>query len=420
MKPLRTDTRGSVLIITVFGIFLLMAIAGAATDLGRWALVELQVQQAVDAAALAAAAMPDKKSDGTDVTDADRDATVMRYFAMNYPANFMGVSIPPSAAKPTYSATDLTIAVSGVQMPTKFMQFVGLSTLPVHASSGLKITTSSTGTSYDIMLVLDNSASMASDDVGSVNSLESTAPGTVLNTAISYCQAHSPFVSANPAFCNLTSASSKTDPFTTGLVGKSRLNALRYAANTFATHLLSKNSHSLVAAVNWSDGVIGTLPVTSDLPTITNYLNGMYAWGGTNSYEGFQRAQTLASGFDPSHVHVVIYITDGINTIADSASEHVTSGVVSDRYGCNGRTLCTETNRLTNDVCTAFKNSNTRIYAIAFGTEISDPAAQAFMKACASADATGKPLFFIAPDAQTLSTAFNGILTSIRKIKIVR
>ena len=418
-----SDTRGNVLIMTVFGIFLLVAVAGASTDFGRWALVTLQAQQAIDAAALAAATLPNT------ATDTDRGNAVNRYFLMNYPANFMGVNITTGNISATFGATT-KITINNVSMPTRLIRTVGVDTLRVSAANAIQTTNTTNGNNYDIMLVLDNSGSMASDDVGDVNSLESTLPAIALKSAVAYCK-NSVIGKTDPAVCtNLTKDS-------TGLIGHSRLNALRYAATTFAANLLAKNSHSLVGAVNWSDKVIGSLHTTSDLATITGYLNRMYAFGGTNSYEGFQKAQELSAGFDPSHVHVVIYITDGINTIADSKSEHYvppppsappgTLGTVQDSSvpPCNSHDLCRKTNDLTLPLCTAFKDSGAQIYTIAFGKDINDGSvdantAQTFMKACASTDASGNPNFYIAPDAQTLSDKFNAILSSIRKIKIMK
>ncbi len=76
-----SNRRGNVLLITAAVILILLGVSGASVDFGRQAMIKARIQQAIDAAAIAIAAMPPTAS------DADRYATFTRYLTNNYSGN---------------------------------------------------------------------------------------------------------------------------------------------------------------------------------------------------------------------------------------------------------------------------------------------------------------------------------------------
>ncbi|MGK3796894.1 hypothetical protein, partial [Enterococcus faecium] len=60
-----------------------------------------------------------------------------------------------------------------------------------------------------------------------------------------------------------------------GLLGPTRINALRYAANALASQVLASGSDSRIGAVTWASDVIATLPPSSDPAVVGNFLDRM-------------------------------------------------------------------------------------------------------------------------------------------------
>lgn len=447
LRRIANDRQGSVLMITALGILFMTAIAGAGIDFGRFSLVKLRAQQAADAAALAVATMPDTKADGSPVTDADRGATVARYFSLNYPANYLGVDIPASNISATFGES-ISVTVDGINMPTTFARFVGLDSMAIHATNKIGQISSRDLVPYDLVLVIDTSSSMQKNDVGTVGIREVPAGRLpeVLSAAQNYCvntmmSIH--LYDFSDALRGCTDAASNPDYYITneraGLVGPARLNAVRASAYDLSQRILgtSGSTQSRVAVITWTtETYFNTLfSATGPVPTANNnpyaILDQMFAFGSTNSSVGLKAAQDrLASDSDRTHVRAVVLLTDGSNTYADVPIPAKDPGPQLDKYGCNGggggdpAYICPATAPISLGICSALKNDGVLVYTVAFGQDVigvSGPQIQSFLSSCASG-APGANLgsfYFLAPDAASLSDAFKIIATSIKKVKIV-
>lgn len=175
-RSIMKDAQGGVLILTAFSMFLLFAVSGAAIDFGRFALIQLRAQQAADAAALAVAIMP------SGVSDAQRNETVKRYFGMNYPDNYLGVSIPgdPASGKVSPSYTpDISVTVRDIAMPTSFIRLVGINHLTIRATNRI-LASINAASDYDLVVLFDETFSTHLDVTGKnyVGSSDPTAPVT--------------------------------------------------------------------------------------------------------------------------------------------------------------------------------------------------------------------------------------------------
>ncbi|MCI5043831.1 MAG: VWA domain-containing protein, partial [Aquisalinus sp.] len=102
-----------------------------------------------------------------------------------------------------------------------------------------------------------------------------------------------------------------------GSMSGSKINALRNAA-TDLTNIILPEGHqeSRIGIVPFNSGVVNpwVLDLTSDVPSILDGISALNAGGGTNSFAGIQRGQTIMEDGDTptyeSHRKVVILLTD--------------------------------------------------------------------------------------------------------------
>ncbi len=452
------DQRGNVLMMTGLSILVLFAAGGAAVDFGRQQLVRMKLQQASDAAAIAAASLP------VNASDAEKRAMAERYFNLNYPSNYLGIARPI----PTIT-TGNPITVSATRtLNANFISAVGVPTLNAEGRSGVETPTTSTETYYDVLLVMDTTGSMNAADVGSGVLRETTAAtaraGALTGCAASYnnigqayCSAYNllGLLTVTPmpladgtgriyllnALCQANYPSDycsrvRDDATGTGFgfTGTTRLNALRQVAYSFVQNMLgTAGTQNRVGLISWSDRIAARQTLTSNAATATNFIDRMYAFSGiTNSHLGMNQALTDSAGFDPSHARAVILLTDGQNTASAPVnySINVLAGTITgnDGQGCSftgspSNSFCQRANDITAPICTQLKNNGVQVYTIAFGTTATSGTyatqIQSFLRSCASVDSrTGQPNFFSSPDAVALNQAFSQITTSIRRIRI--
>ncbi len=193
IQKLIHDTRGSVLITTVFSIVLLVGLSGGAVDLGRSYAIQSKMLQAGDAAALAAASMPEGS------TEAQRNQMAARFFSLNFPDNYMNsgvtsadinMSYTPDALSPDFVNLDITAPVQ-----TSFLRLFGINTMDAIAGTTVA-TATSTPPPVDLVMVLDRSGSMCNpcskrDALRTaVTNLTNTLFTNTLNTGIQYAIAN--------------------------------------------------------------------------------------------------------------------------------------------------------------------------------------------------------------------------------------
>lgn len=133
----------------------LVGAAGIATDSARGYAVKLRLQDAIDAASLAAAAPAEK-------SDAQRQADLEEFFWANFPRSYMDAIVQgptiTSAPSPSGAGKIFTVTASAA-LPTTFMRVLGLNTLDV----GARAVVDRSIRGLELALVLDNTGSMATD-----------------------------------------------------------------------------------------------------------------------------------------------------------------------------------------------------------------------------------------------------------------
>lgn len=146
-KRLLHHEEGAVFILMAAGIFMLLGAVGLAVDVGRGQMAQTKLQNAVDAAGLAA---------GASVNTTDLQAEITKYLNVNFTQGTLGATI--TSVTPTLSDDDtlLTVRVEA-SMPTSIMGIFGKDTMELGAYT--EVTRTQKG--MELAMVLDVTGSMA-------------------------------------------------------------------------------------------------------------------------------------------------------------------------------------------------------------------------------------------------------------------
>lgn len=149
--------RGNVAVIFALSLVPLMIAVGGGLDYARAMVVRAEMNEALDAAALAVGS-------STSLTTAQMQALAQQYFNANYKED--SAYGTPTAVSVTKSGQSITISTS-CAMPTSILKVAGISTLPVAAS-----TTVVWGQQkLWVALVLDNTGSMSQSDYSGLSKM---------------------------------------------------------------------------------------------------------------------------------------------------------------------------------------------------------------------------------------------------------
>lgn len=442
IQKLKQDTGGNVLMLTGLAILFLFAMAGAGVDFGRQQLVRMKLQNASDAAAVAAASMP------ASVSAEQRRAVALRYYNLNFPTTYLGVPRPT----PNIQIGEQIIVDASTSFNANFVSNVGVQELQ---SQGRTVVDRSApeATVYDVILVMDNSRSMAEATTAPtfaytpqnmlINSRALKIPTceTEMRRSNAGCQAGlyymadqvtlRPFSQNNCQFeyprqwCSFVSNNSTAiksgipnagkEIYGFGFLGNNRLNALRHVALNFVSRIIDDGEPgSRIALIPWSDNVGFTQPLTSNTNTLREAINRMGAWGATAPVPAMQQAISFGNDFNARHVKAVVFMSDGKPTAQSGTS-------------CNGTTYCPSAVNSTLPLCTQLKNAGVQVYTVGFlnpsdsefaGRPQDFQNAQNFLRNCASVDAEGNPRYYGAQNGAELELAFTQILTSLGRIRI--
>lgn len=388
----RQNNEGNVIIMTAFSIILLFALGGAALDFGRAYLVKMKTQQALDAAAIAAANPPIDNP-----TPKQRKEIAELYYNLNFPETYLGVKRPPITPDLARGNNVLNVAFNAdADVNTNFIRTMGsnLDKLKVSAASTANI--AKAAPKYNVILVLDTSDSMDWKFDGTMCGADGM-PGcdNASTDPAKLCYSKS----SDYYHCN-------TD---------SRLQGLKNAATTLTNILLADEvkDNNKIAVVTWNDIVQKQYAFTNNRQSVLNSINGMLAVGGTNSTAGLNAANTIASsGFDGGAVNAVVLLTDGFNTGTTSPPVHDQS--------IDNSSLA---------ICSALKDWKPPVivYTIAVGNSVQKDAdgnffdtvngqyIENFLKGCASNSAN---YFTAVNDEEQLKNIFQTIATNIQKLRI--
>lgn len=186
MRKIRTfagflrNNDGNVLMMTGLSLILLFAVGGSGVDFGRQQLVRMKIQQASDAAALAAATVPCPAEPCT-----LRVQTALRYYNLNYPEKFLGITRP----EPTISAPkDGPVTVAAVtDVDTQFIGNLGLTKLESKGRTVVATEGQPGSGIYDIVMLLDNSNSMSGTKLPALKTAATALSNGVLSTNDASC-----------------------------------------------------------------------------------------------------------------------------------------------------------------------------------------------------------------------------------------
>ncbi|MEJ0009188.1 MAG: pilus assembly protein TadG-related protein [Alphaproteobacteria bacterium] len=437
----RAREQGNALLTTALAIVLLVAVGGAAIDLGRQQLLHSRLQQSSDAAALAGALAP------TGSTPSD---TANRYFALNYAINdsqsYMG-----STTTPTIS-TDNGVKVSANgAVHNQFISTLGTTSSQVAGATTVS-SADSNQTGYAVMVVAGIADSMVKTDVGTDDSMPPDA------STLGY----SPEQDCQWQWSEYYYHTGPSDPQVVndcqnlyhqyGTAGATRLNALRYALYSFFSKMAGPDltpagppanyagvvtfgngmsnsyaGHSNVgcgigttrngpnfevdtgASNNFYPGCLGDMaaaaapsgiPGYQTDPNFSNSMDGDFPQALVFGASDFRASQYGGDISNDRHVHIMVVIVDA----------PLTAGHDSD----------------VNTVCSRIKaggnygNSNPIVlYTVAFGPDVqSDDHTKQVLSQCASgsADSSLGQYFFLAPDSVSLSAVMGGIATNVKAI----
>jgi Putative Flp pilus-assembly TadE/G-like/von Willebrand factor type A domain len=428
-KRFYSDCSGNIIIISAISFFFLIGIGGAGYDLGKQQLVKQRIQQAADAAAVAASVM------GASATPDQRKLMAKAVFELNYPNMYMGVSRPA----PNIELLGDSVRVSAnTSVPSSFVGTLGISATSAGGASRVLISKEKKEQMpTDFVFVLDISESMrewlkrSSGTAGP--SAEYYAPYIEgdMPAMIKECEEIESSAAWFKHYPGSTYAQMcgsdelvKLKQMGVGYWGATRVNVLRKVALEFTDKMLnaSPDVENRVGVIKWGIVLGKVHEFTSDYNKAKSYLMSMSASGGaTDSSLGMQAAfDDFAPKFRPGAKHVIFLMTDGRNNAPNSDSRTLE--------------LCTKLKALPDTVIftmiLGMEDINYRFTGQLFSDCASPPNGE--IKTVAEYDANGyfvkfgytKPpneniFFFNVHDYDKLKFAFDTIYGVIQNVRIV-
>lgn len=408
LHSLNHNVEGGVLIMVGVFILIIFAIAGAGIDFGRAQLLKMKEQQASDAAALAAANILDK--DTIEANEkAIREDAALRYYNLNFPTSYMGVTREEPDFKFNKGQGDITITNSQT-IKTNYITTVGRSDLKVNAATKVNIP-SKNFPDFDVSVILDNSGSTAELMPSGKTRLE-TEKDAVLTMIESLFPDNQP---KNPdlRLGLIVHAGAITSAH--GLTAdkeqlKSFVPTIGYTEWTYS-------HYGLEAAYNMINGIwTGYVPPQKCTTSKTYTYNICVPEKNT----GMPEALTDRSdGKQLSKVRNVVFMTDGMIMIQAAPCKvdapidvfRVQYPIIMKDDVAEAGDTCRNFRKF-HEQCDKIKASGATLYTINFADE--DPDSATNMKKCASSP----DKYYFAPDEVTLKNILSGIATQAKRIRI--
>lgn len=452
---LRNDS-GNVIIMVALSALVLFAVAGAGLDFGRTYLVRNKAQQSADRAALAAAHLPDETNSAT--LEANRKAAAQRYYALNFPDEYMGVT-RDTLQDPVVNevAGNVSVNTKNLNVTTNFVNVaIGSDNLAVKGSSLVDIGREKPR--YDVMLVLDNSESMKCSykamhkealkvpycigDSDITTKADCTTAGrkwvplgcsdpSIITTAA--CEAADESWAGcidNPAILDQAACEAVNKPwnkwgdYCTDSVfdagdgdNGERMKSLKDAAKAMADIFLAadKVAFNRMAFISWNKKKIESKDFTNNKTTYYGYIDAMTPKGATDSSEAMKEAKVRgAADFNANSIKVVILLTDGVNTYYNGNYIPVTYTanspyVTVDSSGPDDKTVT---------LCNAIRDATTPktlIYTVALSADAAAiPTTEAMLKTCAD----NAQSYYSVQNIDALKAAFVDIASKVQALRI--
>lgn len=385
------DRRGNVAMLVALCSVALFGLVGVALDFTRTMTVRQSAQNALDAAALAAAELQSRG--GASAGDLQRIALAM------FEAN-MGQDVPHTCATPTLTRNAATGRVSldvACDTPTTLAAMLGFSKLSFTAAS----TAEYGRTKLDVSLMLDVTGSMSGQKLKDLKEAAKLLVDTVVDPtgrSDDVRIALAPFsasVNAGAYFRRATGASSGGNCVTE-----------RTGRQAYTDAAPGAGAYSAVGPANCPAAVI--LPLNNDAGTLKRRIDTFAASGQTAGHIGIAWARYLVSPKwsgvwpsgsaplpldEPQAIKAVVLMTDGefntqysaLGTSAQQAEKH----------------------------CAAMKADGITVYAVAFNA---GSAAEKLLSKCATSPDT----FFKTSSGTALRDAYREIGLQLRQLRISR
>jgi len=152
LRRLARDARGNTLAIVGAALVPLAGMIGSGVDMSRAYMAKTRLQSACDAGALAG-----RRVMQNDTLDSSVTSEATRFFNFNFPQHlYSTATFTPSVTRPSSGTVRVTATTT---IPTSIMKIFGFTTLPLNVTCDASLNFVNT----DIMLVLDNTGSMAND-----------------------------------------------------------------------------------------------------------------------------------------------------------------------------------------------------------------------------------------------------------------
>ncbi len=406
----QSDRRGSMAVMFAVGIFIILLAVGGAIDFVRLADTKTDIQEAADAALLAAVRA--KLSDPT-LTDPQVDTIANDMFALHVAgeATLSNINFRPIPNTEKFEITaDATI-------PTLFLKAGGYGDFvtPVDAEA-----TVIPGGPVEVVMALDNTGSIGSTELAQlkvaanllVDKVMSTGPTVHKVGLVPFAQ----YVHLGPSYAGEPWLSPATfDEDGTPGVGSwygcvgSRNSPLDTTDGLYTTPVPRLDD------VDANDGCPAPIQaLTNNRTLLETRINSMTTQGYTYLPSALMWAMRLISSDAPfteglsytdltsqRGIKAIVLMSDGSNTRSPNYPGHT-----------NGSQAVADT--LTIAACDAIKAENIRLYTVAF--DISDSATRTMLENCASADGG----YYAAANTDALTIAFSKIASDITEIVISR
>ena len=452
-KLLRTigrEEHGSVLVIVALAAVALIGSVGIAVDAGRAHLVQNKLQNALDAAGLAA---------GASIDSSDITAVVNKYITVNFGQGNLGATVT-NVTVTLSSDSQVVTATATATLPTTFMKLFNQNSVTVSAAT--QITRTNKG--LELAIVLDNTGSM----VGSKMSSLKTASHDLVNilfggttTAENLWIGVVPFsqaVNIGPSRTNWidmtdfathnwgsTSWAGCVDARYTGRDNTDDppslqlFDATYWPSDTNNKWINTTTSHGHTTTTYTLDSTHGPniycptpiTPLTNQKATIDSGIDALVAAGNTQVnlgavwgwrlisprwrgvWGGSMNTNNLPLNYNtPLMSKAVIIMTDGENTMSNT-DRTAYWYLSNNRLGTtNATTAVTNLNTKLTTVCNAMKAQGILVYTILF--EENTASVIDLMRNCA----TSPDYFFNSPDEATLEAAFHAIGDSLANLRI--
>ncbi|WP_235922810.1 VWA domain-containing protein [Rugamonas aquatica] len=160
----RSRQQGNVIIMVALSMAVLIGVVGLAIDTGVTYMVKDKLNAATDAASLAAARAVSQGADQATQT-ANAKAAAGRFFAANFPPNYMGSTGKMDDPSVVFNSGKVTITVTAqASMPVSFLKLLGVSPLkPGVVSQTVR-------KDLDMVVVLDTSGSLSGSGANVITS----------------------------------------------------------------------------------------------------------------------------------------------------------------------------------------------------------------------------------------------------------